>query len=479
MAAGARRGMTVGTTRHAPIPRRDALLVGGAVLVVSIAAFFRVPLLPTIGSELRMSVSQLGLITTVFALGRLATDVPAGRLGDRVPALTMLGAAGAVLALGSGAVATARVGPQVIAAAFVLGIGSAIANTTGMVFFSRAQSPERRGRSLAWFSSALLVGQALGPTFGGGIATLTDWRTTLAIAAGVGAMVLVVGVSIDRVRAGRHRDRPGTVLDDGHPPATTTRRGTDASLIAPDAVVPGGASTEAASDGTMMVGSGPPGPGAPRLQLLLLNGVGFAMMFMLGAMPQTLVPVIGAEGLALTPGRIGLALGLGGLCRLVGALVGGRISDVTSRRAALLPGLGLTAVGVAVLALDLGLAGWLLAIVLMSLGSYGISVAATMLADHSFGARMGRRLGAYRFVGDIGLILGPALGAQLYERAGPDVAVLMVAAVPASVGVACAFLLTETRWLHEHATDRGQRSHEPGPHEPEPRPKGPSHEEPT
>lgn len=445
--------MTVGTAEHPGIPRTDALLVGGAVLMISIAAFFRVPLLPTIGRELEMSVSQLGLITTVFALGRLATDVPAGRLGDRVPALRMLGVGGAFLALGSLGVATAGVGLQVIAAAFVLGIGSAIANTTGMIFFSTAQSPERRGRSLAWFSSALLVGQALGPTVGGGLATVTDWRTTLTIAAAVGSVVLVAGVSIERIRSGPARGDRTSVASTREPDPTGGDDDAVASLVDPEAATAVGARPAPAVDESTptAAAAGAALQRAPRRQFVLLNGVGFSMMFMLGAMPQTLVPVIGAEGLALTPGRIGLALGLGGLCRFVGALVGGRVSDLASRRAALLPGLALTSTGIAVLALDLGVAGWLLGIVLMSLGSYGISVAATMLADHSFGARMGRRLGAYRFVGDVGLILGPTVGALLYERAGPDVAVLAVAAVPAATGIACALLLQETRWLHEHA----------------------------
>jgi predicted MFS family arabinose efflux permease len=58
------------------------LLVGGAVLGISMLAFFRVPLLPAIGQELSMSAAQLGLVTTIFAAGRLATDIPAGRLAD-------------------------------------------------------------------------------------------------------------------------------------------------------------------------------------------------------------------------------------------------------------------------------------------------------------------------------------------------------------------------------------------------------------
>ncbi|MPZ88231.1 MAG: hypothetical protein GEU81_09180, partial [Nitriliruptorales bacterium] len=49
---------------HPPSTRRSMLLVGGGVLAISIAAFFRVPLLPMIGIDLGMSATQLGLVTT-------------------------------------------------------------------------------------------------------------------------------------------------------------------------------------------------------------------------------------------------------------------------------------------------------------------------------------------------------------------------------------------------------------------------------
>jgi MFS family permease len=67
-------------------------------------------------------------------------------------------------------------------------------------------------------------------------------------------------------------------------------------------------------------------------------------------MPQTLIPVLGAEDLDLDAAAIGLALGLGGVARMLGAALTGVVSDRFSRRAALLPCLVLQAIGVGLLA---------------------------------------------------------------------------------------------------------------------------------
>jgi MFS family permease len=397
------------------------VLVGGVVLTISIGAFFRVPLLPSIGAELSMSAGQLGLVTTVFAIGRLVTDIPAGRLADRLPPLRSLAMAGFVLAVGSALLATAPLPRWVFSAAFLLGIASAIANTTGMAFFSSAVPARYRGSSMAVFSAALLGGQALGPMIGGLVASATDWRIAIGCAVAVGLVVGAFGLlARGKVQVGAETQRRSSRADAADVP-----------------VSPATTPTRHSADPT------------PALQRVILYAVAFASFFMLGAMPQTLVPIIGDGRFGLHPGAIGLALGLGGGCRFIGAMVGGRVADRVSRKASLVPGLALGAAGVAAFALDLGVAGWVTGIVLLSLGSYGISVAATMLADHARGRGVGRRLGSYRFVGDLGLIAGPTVAAFLYERVGDAAAVLTVAGLLGLVTLLAALFLHETRWLEE------------------------------
>jgi predicted MFS family arabinose efflux permease len=185
----------------------------------------------------------------------------------------------------------------------------------------------------------------------------------------------------------------------------------------------------------------------PLREQALLYFVPFAMFFTFGAMPQTLVPIIGADEFHLSVGVIGLVLGVGGVCRFVGAMIGGVVSDRISRKAALIPALLSQAAGVALLALEGSLWAWVAALVVMSLASFSIAVAATMLVDRTHGRRSGRRLGPFRFAGDLGLIAGPLTASLVYEHYGQRPAALLVAGVLLACAAASAFGLRETRWL--------------------------------
>ena len=403
--------MPLGETASQPevsLPTRGMLVVGGFVLAISVAAFFRVPLLPTIGEELALSPTDLGLLTTVFAIGRLATDIPAGRLADRLSSPAMLGLAGGALAVGSLVFGLAPTGTWALAASLVLGIASATANTSGMTYFSTAAPRAQRGMAMAGFSAALLGGQALGPLLGGVLGDGFGWRTALLAASVVGLVVALVG---SRLRLAD--EAPGS--PDDEPSAHGV-----------------GEPEEQASEHDVV------------LQRAVLYAVPFASFFALGALPQTLVPILGDARYAFGPSSIGLALGLGGACRLVGSFVGGHVADTVSRKASLVPGLVLFGLGAGSFALDLGPWGWVAGIVMISLGSYGIGVSATMLADLAGGRGVGRRLGPYRFVGDIGLIAGPVVTAMLYERVGARLAAGVVAALLLAVALTSAVLLHET-----------------------------------
>jgi MFS family permease len=179
---------------------------------------------------------------------------------------------------------------------------------------------------------------------------------------------------------------------------------------------------------------------------LVLNSIPFVMFLTIGSMIQTLAPIIGKDEFGLTAGVIGLAVGLGGLCRFAGALVGGQVADRVGRKAALVPGLVLQSIGVALLAVGDQVAIWVLSIALLSLGSIGTAVAMAVLADLAEPGTLGRLLGRFRFWGDIGLIAGPIITAWLYDAYGKPAAVLPVAALVALCAVAAMAWIPETRW---------------------------------
>lgn len=393
---------------------RNALPIGLAMVVITTAAFFRVPLLPEIGEDLSMSAADLGALTTVFALGRLITDIPAGRLADKIRASRMMANSAVLVGLASLLLAMAPVALVAYGASFLLGLGSALTNTTGMTHFSSATSHARRGASVSIFAAGLLVGQAIGPTLGGLVSSVGGWRVAQVVA---GLLAFLAA---------------GALVGFGRRP-----------------------SSGASSPGPLAASPHARGPDISIWYRGLLYLVPFAMFASLGALSQTLIPIIGDDDLGLSAGVIGLALGLGGVARLVGSIVGGQVSDRISRKSALVPGLLGQAIGIALLAGGSSTAFWLASIIVMGVSSLGIGVAATMLADLSLGTGVGRRLGPFRFAGDLGLVISPFVVARVYESFGTAAAVLPLAGLLAATGLAVALFLPETRWLDEEPA--GQR----------------------
>jgi MFS family permease len=406
--------MRVPSMRREPKVLRAPLgLVGGAVFAVSLAAFFRTPLLPDIGRELSLSASDLSLITAAFAVGRLAMDLPAGRFADGHSPHRVLAGAGFTLCIASLWLGLAQSLWHALGAAVLLGVASSVTNTTGMAQFSSRVPDDRRGAALAIFSMSLLSGQTFGPALGGLVAAWGTWRTAQVAAAAIGAGVVLVCL-LRRTRGSSHAPVKTAVAFDDHE-----------------------------------VGHGD----FSRAERVVLGLIPFTVFFTLASLPNTLVPLIGADDLGLPAATIGLVLGAGGLSRFVGAAAAGAISDNRSRKAALIPGLAVMAGGTAFLALPPTFVSWTAAILLMSLGSSGVAVAATILGDRAPPGRMGRRLSTFRFTADLGLLFGPVITGWIYEGVGRTPAVLLVAAMLASCALA-AMVLEETHPAHAGADDR-------------------------
>jgi len=360
-----------------------------------VAAFFRIPLVAEIGSELKLSSVGVGALASLFAIGRVVTDVPAGRLTDRVRPGVMMAIAGALVAVGSGLLALAQTAWVAYVGVFVAGAGSAWTLTTSMAFFARAPKA-RRGQSLSFMAAALMTGQAIGPAIAGVMADVFDWRIALGVAASLGVLAAVPFLKWTG-------DRP----DVGDP-------------------------SEAAGDDRA----------TPRVLavIYLLPAVQFSIG---AAVIQTLVPLLADGPLELSVSVVGIALGVGGAARFVGAMLAGRVSDRYGRRLALIPGLVTQFLGLLALMTIPSALGWWLTIVLMSLGSVGVNVGTTILADLS-GGLLGKRLGVFRLTGDSAFVVAPLLAGYLYERSGQVWATLPSLALTAFVLVAAVLVVPET-----------------------------------
>jgi len=389
---------TTSTTAAANF-RSRGVLIGGGVFLITIAAFFRIPLVPEIGRDFDLSAFGIGALSSAFAFGRVLTDLPAGHATDRIQVGKMLAIAAGLVAAGSALMAAAWTTPLVFVGSFLLGIGSSWTLTTAFAYFATAPRLQR-GTAMSLFAAAMLVGQAIGPTMGGWSGELSGWRPTLA-GAGIGIGIIAVGfLGLRSLR-----------------------------------IVP--SSTER------------PSAGQAHLATPLVLGVIYslpAIQFSVGAaINMTLVPLVADEALGFGAGVIGLALGVGGLARLVGALITGQLSDRIARRAALVPGLLLQVAGLAVFAFVDGKVGWWTAIMLLAVGSTPVNVGSTMLADLSEQGGLGRRLGRFRFTGDAAFLVAPLITGYLYGHGGRTIATMPLLVATVLVAVAAVLVLPETR----------------------------------
>jgi MFS family permease len=199
-------------------------------------------------------------------------------------------------------------------------------------------------------------------------------------------------------------------------------------------------------------GDGDPIPGRVLGVLYLLPVVQFSIG---AAIIQTLVPIVGDDELGLGAAAVGVAIGIGGVARLIGAIVSGRISDRVGRKWAMIPGLVLQTAGLALFTTMGGLVAWWLAILALTLGSVSVNVGTTILADLSERGRLGRQLGAFRFAGDLGLMVFPILSGALYEVGGRLLGALPLLVLTAAATVGSMVILPETL-----RTDRGPSPNE-------------------
>ena len=180
----------------------------------------------------------------------------------------------------------------------------------------------------------------------------------------------------------------------------------------------------------------------PFITVLVVNGV---YLWIIGAVFQTLVPLFGTSsyiGLSIT--GVGFALGVATATELVALYPAGRASDRRGRRAVLIPafaGLALTTALLGQVSTALGF--------IVVLGALGVASAysgvppAPMLSDVTPEELKGTAVGVFRFVGDLGFVLGPLIAGWSAGSFGFGTA-FIVTALPALVAVGLVVSIKET-----------------------------------
>jgi EmrB/QacA subfamily drug resistance transporter len=172
--------------------------------------------LPSIQSDLEISVSELEWIVTGYALTFAVLMLTGGKLADRYGRRLIFIVGLAIFTAASLACGLAPDAGFLIAARVVQGVGSALMNPATLSIIVATFPPRQRGMAIGIWAGVSALALALGPLVGGLIAEHLHWSWIFFINVPVGVIGIVVArLAIDESRDTSQEQRldvPGLVV---------------------------------------------------------------------------------------------------------------------------------------------------------------------------------------------------------------------------------------------------------------------------
>jgi MFS transporter, DHA2 family, multidrug resistance protein len=162
----------------------SVLVVGLDLTVLNLA-------LPTLGTDLHASTSDLQWFVDAYSLVLAAALLPAGLLGDRLGRKRVLIPALVLFGLASLACAYSHSSGELVAARAVLGLGAAVILPLSLAVIPVLFSPAERQKAIAIVMSAVFIGYPLGPILGGWLLDSFWWGSVFLINVPVIALALI------------------------------------------------------------------------------------------------------------------------------------------------------------------------------------------------------------------------------------------------------------------------------------------------
>ena len=352
------------------------------------------PVLPLYARQFGVNITMIGLIVTGFAIASAIVDIPAGRIAEKFGRRPTLIAGPLILAAGSLGCAIVSDYWLLLACRFIQGAGSALYATTAMIMLADVSTVRNRGHYMSLYMGSAWVGFGLGPITGGFIAQFFGLQAVFYIYAFFCLLAAVWAYFR---------------LPETHPQKISEERGENAA-----------------------VGSTRPAP-ALDIKLLLSNPnfiliciAVFFIFFTNNGSRNQILPLLAHDRLGLNPGQIGTAMTLIAVVNVTVLLICGRISDRVGRKPMVLPGCILMAISLVLLAFSADY--WLLILSCLLMGA-GIGVAgptpAAYVGDILTGQRFSAGMGIFRFMCDMGLVVGPVFLGWLSDLDGYNLALLV------------------------------------------------------
>ena len=183
------------------------IAVAASMLVVGLDLTVLNLALPSIGTALHASTSDLQWFNDAYSLVLAAAVLPAGLLGDRYGRKRVLMTALAIFGVSSAACSYATTSGQLIAARAVLGLGAAAIMPLALAIIPVLFVPEERQKATAVMASTIFLSFPIGPLVGGSLLDHFWWGSVFLINVPVVVAALIaVAVLMPESRSAQ---RPG------------------------------------------------------------------------------------------------------------------------------------------------------------------------------------------------------------------------------------------------------------------------------
>ena len=148
--------------------------------------------LPAIQKEFNADAVQLSWIATALLLAVAVTLVPAGRFADIHGRKKIFTWGLFLYTLASLLAAFANSLEMLIICRVFQGIGSAMFLTTGMAIITSIFPPQKRGKAIGIYVSAVYIGLSMGPFVGGILTQNIGWRSLFIVVVPLGALSILI-----------------------------------------------------------------------------------------------------------------------------------------------------------------------------------------------------------------------------------------------------------------------------------------------
>ena len=374
----------------------------GLVFIVLAGIGLVFPIMPLFARSFGVGYDGVGLFIGTFGFMRLFGDLLGGAVVDAkgekwtaVAGMSLL----AVCATGTGLAPNYAIA---LVAWGLAGIGSAVSFAALFSYVVKVAPSDRVGRVLSFFYGAFNVGVIAGGAAGGLIAA----RLGLAAPLFLYSAILVFAIVFYIPRYVRSIEKKEDAL-----PAVSERAVRNMLKL----------------------------PGF--LTALILN---LTYLWMVGAFFNTLLSLFAKDALGVSTAGIGGLFSLAVAAEFIVLFPAGAWADKYGRKAVLIPSLaGLTIVlAVMGFATTVPLLCVLLVLLAFSSGFAGVPPAA-MISDIVPENQRGKAIGAFRFFGDLGFMLGPLIAGATSKSYGFKTA-FVVAAIPSAIALIATFRTKET-----------------------------------